>query len=95
MLTRYLREAMRTATYEILTDSEGFYGCIPQLEGVWANAPTLEECREQLEEVLEDWLLIRLTRQFPIPAIGDVTLSVKPDIGRWSSQVSSRLGGLG
>jgi len=62
MLTRYLRAAMREARYEILEDDGSYYGCIPELNGVWANAPTLEACREELEEVLEDWLLFRLSR---------------------------------
>jgi predicted RNase H-like HicB family nuclease len=77
MLTKYLQAAMRAAKYEVLEDDGSFYGSIPGLSGVWANDPSLEVCREQLEEVLEDWLLFRLSRQLPVPAIGGIELSVR------------------
>ena len=77
MLTRYLRAAMREARYEILEDDGSYYGCIPELSGVWANAPTLEACREELEEVLEDWLLFRLSRQLPVPAVEGIELRIR------------------
>jgi len=51
---------MHRAKYEILDDDGSFPGSIPGLEGVWANASTLEACREELEEVLEDWLMLSL-----------------------------------
>jgi hypothetical protein len=46
MLTDYIHAAMHQATNELLPDGEGFYGEIPILEGVWANASTLEVCHE-------------------------------------------------
>lgn len=76
MLTQYLREAMKRASYEILDGNEGFYGAIPDLDGVWANESTLEACRERLQEMLEDWLLFRLTHQMPVPQIGGIDLAV-------------------
>jgi hypothetical protein len=53
MLTSYIRAAMRQARYEIVEDDGSFYGEIPLIPGVWANAKTLEGCREELESVLE------------------------------------------
>ncbi|MCL4797014.1 MAG: type II toxin-antitoxin system HicB family antitoxin [Bryobacteraceae bacterium] len=67
MLTQYLRAAMHRAKYEMLEGDEGFYGSIPRLDGVWSKAKTLEACREELEQVLEDWILIRLSEKLPIP----------------------------
>lgn len=52
MLTQYIHAAMRRARYEILSDGT-FYGEIPGFQGVYANADTLEECRDELKEVLE------------------------------------------
>ena len=75
MLTRYIRTALHQAAYEILPGDEGFFGSIPGLEGVWANAPTLEKCREELEDALEDWLLFRLSRQLQIPPIEGIDLN--------------------
>ena len=52
---------MRRAHYEILSDDGSYYGEIPGFDGVFANAETLEACREQLEEVLEDWILLGIS----------------------------------
>jgi len=46
MLTKYIQAAMQRAHYEILEDDGTSYGSIPDLPGVWANAATLETCRD-------------------------------------------------
>jgi len=74
MIGQYIRAAMKEARYEILEDGS-FYGEIAALKGVWANADALEETREELGEVLEEWIVLRLSRSLPIPAIGGATLS--------------------
>ncbi len=74
MIGEYIRAAMKAAKYEVLEDGS-FYGEIEGLKGVWANAGKLEETREELEEVLEEWIVLRLSRNLPIPSIGGVTLS--------------------
>lgn len=76
MLTDYIRAAMHQARYKILPEDGSFFGEIPGVSGVWASAPTLEECRDELEDVLEEWLALSLTRQLPIPAIGGVALVI-------------------
>ena len=60
MLSDYLHAALCRAMYEILPDDGSYYGEIPGFNGVYANADTLEECRKQLAEVLEEWILFRL-----------------------------------
>ena len=77
MLTDYIRAAMRAAKYEILSDDGAFYGQIPGFDGVWANAATLEECRDELEEVLEDWILFRVSKNLTLPAADGIELTVK------------------
>jgi len=74
MLTQYLKEALERAHYEIIQDKEPYYGEIPPLPGLWATGTTLEECRRNLTEALEDWLLFSLAKGLPIPSIGSVTL---------------------
>jgi len=69
MLTSYIRAAMRQARYEIIEDDRSFYGEIPAIPGVWANAKTLEACREELESVLEGWVLLSVADHSPIPDI--------------------------
>jgi predicted RNase H-like HicB family nuclease len=79
MLIRYIRAAMALAKYEIVEEDGTFYGSVaaPGFEGIWANASTLEACREELEEVLEDWLLLSVADHSPIPEIDGIRLQVK------------------
>lgn len=78
MLSEYIRAAMRRAHYEILEDDGTFYGEIPGFEGVWANAATLEACREELEEVLEGWIVLSLSRNLPRPTVDGISLEISP-----------------
>jgi predicted RNase H-like HicB family nuclease len=77
MLTAYLRLAMAMAHYELLGDEEGFYGEIRGFQGVFAQAATLEACREELASTLEDWLLFRISRHLTIPVLGGMDLTVR------------------
>jgi predicted RNase H-like HicB family nuclease len=79
MLTKYLEAGMRRAHYEILADDGSYYGEIADCRGVYANAPTLEECRSELEQVLEDWLLFRIYKNLTLPKIDGVELTVKKE----------------
>jgi len=76
MLTDYIRAAMRQARYKIMPEDGTYFGEIPGISGVWANAGSLEDCREELEDVLEEWIALSLSRQLPIPSIGDVDLTI-------------------
>jgi predicted RNase H-like HicB family nuclease len=76
MLTTYIKAAMRQARYKILPEDGTYFGEIPGIVGVWANAGTLEDCRDELEDVLEEWITLSLSRQLPIPSIGGVELTV-------------------
>ena len=60
MLTAYINAAMSSAHYEILEGDEGYVGKTPGLLGVWANVGTLEACREELREVLKEWIILGL-----------------------------------
>ena len=67
---------MRRATFEVIEDDGSFYGRIPTVEGVWANAAKLNDCRAELKQVLEEWLLLRLSEELPIPKIDGIDLTV-------------------
>ncbi len=77
MLTEYVASAMKLAHYEILEDDKSYYGEIKECEGVYANAPTLEACRKELEEVLEGWILLRVSKNLQLPIISGIDLRVK------------------
>jgi predicted RNase H-like HicB family nuclease len=74
MLSQYIQAAMRQAKYEILSDDGSFYGEIPGFQGVYANAVTLEDCRNELAEVLEEWILFRLSDKSPLPTVNGSNL---------------------
>ena len=59
MLSEYIEKKLKVAKYKPLKDGS-YFGEIPDLKGVWANAKNLEDCREELQEVLEDWLLLKI-----------------------------------
>ncbi len=69
MIREYIDAALSHARYEMIEDEEPFYGEVPDLQGVWATGKTLEECRANLNEVIDGWILVRLSRGFTIPEI--------------------------
>lgn len=77
MLTTYIRKALHHAIYEILPSDRTFYGEIPGFEGVYATADTLENCRDELEEVLEEWLFLRISQHLPLPIVDGLELTIK------------------
>lgn len=71
MITEYIQAALSKANYEIIDDEEPYYGEVPELAGVWATGKTLEECRNNLSEVIDGWIIIRLRKGLIIPPIGE------------------------
>jgi predicted RNase H-like HicB family nuclease len=76
VLTRYISEAMKRARYKTLGNGT-FFGEIPGLAGVWANEATQDGCRQVLQEVLEEWLVLKIRDHDAIPRLGRVTLPSK------------------
>ena len=68
MLSEFIEKKLKRATYERLEDGS-YYGEIPGLRGVWADAKNLEDCRRELREVLEGWLVLKLRDRDPIPGL--------------------------
>ncbi len=78
LLTDYIQAAMRHARYEILSDGT-YYGEIPNFQGVYANEPTLEACRETLQEVLEGWILLGLRLGHTLPEVDGISLNIEKE----------------
>ncbi len=79
MLTQYIQKAMYKANYAILEDGS-FYGEIEGFSGVYANATSLELCRELLQEVLEGWIILGLRLQHDLPIIDNIDLNYKLEV---------------
>lgn len=60
----------------MLEGDEGFFATIPGFSGLWAQASTLEACREELQSTLEGWLLLSLSKQMDIPVLDGIDLAV-------------------
>ncbi len=76
MLRKYIEEALHRASYDKLEDGT-FCAEVPGLQGVLANADTLEVCRQQLEEVIEEWVLVRVAKGLTVPKLGGIELRVR------------------
>jgi predicted RNase H-like HicB family nuclease len=79
MLTQYIQLAMHRAIYQLLED-DTFYGEIPGFPGVYANAETLEACRDLLQEVLEGWIILGLRLQHQLPTIEGIDLTPAAEV---------------
>lgn len=74
MLYKYIETAMSEAIYEEIDHNE-YAGKIPCCWGVIAFAHTLEECKDELLSVLEDWILVGLRYGHPLPIVGGIDLN--------------------
>ena len=68
MLSQFIQNKLEVARYKLLKDGS-YFGEIPGLRGIWANAKNLEDCRKELQEVLEDWLVLQLRARSRIPGL--------------------------
>ncbi len=66
MLSEFILKKLKNARYKLLKDGS-YFGEISGLKGVWANAGNLEDCRKELREVLEDWLLLKVRERENVP----------------------------
>ena len=76
MLSEYIQKALNKTRYKLLDDGTWFAE-IPDFEGVWANAATVEECRHEIVEVLEEWLVLKIRDRDPVPEIEGVGIQIK------------------
>src|SRR2546425_876866 len=74
MLTQYINAAMRHAHYETMENGRVF-GSIAECPGLWAEAETLDACRQELRATLESWLMLKLRHDDAIPAIDGIDLN--------------------
>jgi predicted RNase H-like HicB family nuclease len=77
MLSEYLDAAMRQAKYELLSEDRSFYAEIPGFDGVYASHANLEGCRDELRQVLEEWILFRVSQKLPLPVVDGRELAIR------------------
>ena len=76
MIFEYCQRVIEKAEYKKIEDGTWFAG-IPGFEGVWANGESVEKCRKDLISVLEEWIILKLRDQDPIPVVDGLTVEIK------------------
>jgi predicted RNase H-like HicB family nuclease len=76
MLSQYIAAAMRRAVIRWLDEEQTWYGEISGLDGVWTTGESEAACRDELQEVLEEWLALGLRLGHDLPEIDGVTVTV-------------------
>jgi predicted RNase H-like HicB family nuclease len=76
VITRYIDQALQRARYRQV-DGGLYCATVQGLRGVIATGPTLEDCRDQLAQVVEEWILVRVSRGLSTPRLGGVTVEVR------------------
>ena len=75
MIRAFIQAAMQHAHYELIDQpGDPYYGEIPGLDGVIACGTTLEECRANLEDALDAWIVLGLQLGHPNPEIDGIRL---------------------
>ncbi len=77
MLIEYIQAAMQHCEFETMEDGRCF-GTVAPCQGVWADGDTIEQTREILLEVLEDWLIFSFRHGINIPVVDGWDLNPKP-----------------
>ena len=76
MLQEYIRSALGNSKYKVLEDGTWFAE-IPGFEGVWANSKNVENCRQELIEVLEEWLILKFQDGDQVPVVNGIDINIK------------------
>jgi predicted RNase H-like HicB family nuclease len=76
MIIAYVEQALKGAAYEKLEDGT-YVAEVEGLRGVLGAGTSLEACRTNLAEVVEEWVLVRVSRGLAVPTLGNVTVEIK------------------
>ena len=76
MITKYVEKALERARYESLEDGS-VSATVRGLRGVVAVGAGFEDCRRQLAEVVEEWVLVRVARGLDVPRLGGIKVKVR------------------
>lgn len=75
MITEYCLKALEKAQYRQI-DDESWFADIPGFTGVWANGASVEDCRKELIEVLEEWLILKLRDKEQVPVLDGLKIEI-------------------
>lgn len=73
-ITRYIENLLKRAEYEYDKETNSWCASVKELPGAYAQADSVEEVREQLAEVIEDYILVSLQERQPLPGFKKLSL---------------------
>ena len=76
MIIEYCQKAIENAQYKKLNDGTWFAE-IPGFQGVWANGYSVEQCRNELITVLEEWLLLKVRDGDSVPDVAGLKVEIR------------------
>jgi len=68
MLNNYIELKLKKSKTRILKDGS-YFAFIPGISGVWANTRNKKVAKEELREVLEEWILLKVRDKENIPGL--------------------------
>lgn len=75
MLNRYVEVAMRSAIPAQI-DGGKWYSELKAFPGVWADGESPKECLDTLDEVLREWIVVKLvSRDADLPVVDEIDLA--------------------
>jgi len=74
-ITHYVENLLSRAEYEYDEKTRSWCASVKDLPGAYAQADSVEEVRQQLAEVIEDYILISLQEKLPLPGFKKPSLN--------------------
>jgi predicted RNase H-like HicB family nuclease len=75
VIRTYLREALKRAEVKRLDDGNWFME-IPGFDGVWASGDEIGKTSDELEDVLFEWLVLKIEQKNrDIPIVAEISLN--------------------
>jgi predicted RNase H-like HicB family nuclease len=78
MFSEYIHAALKLAEYDTLEDGT-YVATVEGLQGVIAIGDSVEECRRDLIEVIEGWIVLRLKLGDSIPPLQGISINVSSE----------------
>lgn len=66
MFNQYIKNKLKSIKFKRIEDGT-YVATILGARGVWANAKTKQECKKEIAEVLEEWVLLKVRDRENIP----------------------------
>ncbi|MFH1412916.1 MAG: type II toxin-antitoxin system HicB family antitoxin [bacterium] len=67
-INNYVEKMLKKVRYEFDKETKSWCAILKELPGVYAQADTVEEVRQQAAEVIEDYVIVSLQNSHNLPA---------------------------